>query len=96
MSETIDDINEINESMADRFGNCPEPVKVLLLMTEIRCLAEQKKILSVETEGNRLKCLRATGKKDDYIKIGTQFPRLTEKKPLLRLNEIRRFLKRAK
>jgi len=48
----------------------------------------------VETEGNRLKCLRAGRLRDDFIKIGRRFPRLTARKPLLRLQEIRTFLQR--
>jgi transcription-repair coupling factor (superfamily II helicase) len=43
----------------DRFGKPGPEVRTLLLVTEIRVLAEQKGILSVESESNRLKCLAA-------------------------------------
>jgi transcription-repair coupling factor (superfamily II helicase) len=68
-------------------------VRTLLLVTEIRVLAEQKGILSVESESNRLKCLRGTGQRDDWVMIGARFPRLTAPRPHLRLREIIAFLK---
>ena len=94
MADSSDTVREIAEGMKDRFGVFPACVEALLLVTEIRCLAEHKGIQSVETEGNRLKCLRAGRLRDDFIKIGRRFPRLTARKPLLRLQEIRTFLQR--
>ena len=62
------------------------------LVTEIRVRAEQKGLLSVETEGNRLKCLRNSGRHDDFIQPASRFPRLTAPTPLARLKEIITFL----
>lgn len=92
--EDLRQLDEIAAALNDRFGPAPEPVKALLLSTRIRCLAENKRILSVETEGNRLKCLRASGKSEDFIKVGMRFPRLTRPTPILRLQEIITFLNR--
>jgi transcription-repair coupling factor (superfamily II helicase) len=78
--------------MQDRFGKFGEEVKALILTTEIRIRAEQKNIISVETDANRLKCLRHSGRRDDWVQVGTRFPRLTAPKPLLRLKEIILFL----
>jgi transcription-repair coupling factor (superfamily II helicase) len=64
-----------------------------LLITEIRIRAEQKRVLNVETKGNRLKCLRNFGPHDGYVMVGEKFPRLTASRPLLRLREIVAFLK---
>ena len=75
--------------MGGAFG---DEVRALLIVTEIRIRAEQKGIVSVETESTRLKCLRARGARDDYVMLGTRFPRLTSPKPLLRLKEIIVFL----
>ena len=61
-------------------------------VTEIRIGAEQKCIVSVETESSRLKCLRNSGQRDDWVQVGMRFPRLTAPKPLLRLKEIISFL----
>ncbi|ATC65881.1 transcription-repair coupling factor [Nibricoccus aquaticus] len=85
-------LKEIDSDLRDRFGKFGDEVKALLLITEIRILAEQKNILSVETESTRLKCLRNSGRRDDFLMVGARFPRLTAPKPLLRLREILSFL----
>jgi transcription-repair coupling factor (superfamily II helicase) len=92
MSASLPEIEQLALDLKDRFGLLPEQVKALISITEIRCLAEQKNVLVVETEGNRLKCRRNSPKDDDYIMLGNRFPRLTAKQPLLRLNEIIIFL----
>jgi transcription-repair coupling factor (superfamily II helicase) len=78
--------------LRDRFGKFGDEVRALLLITEIRIRAEQKNIVSVETDSSRLKCLRNSGRRDDWVQVGTRFPRLTAPKPLLRLREIIAFL----
>ena len=92
LADTQDTIVEISDTLNDRFGPIPEAVEALLLITEIRILAEQEGILSVESEGDRLKCLLATGKSNNFIKIGNRFPRLKTNNPLPRLKEIKSFL----
>jgi len=92
MAETPARLKEIETELRDRFGKFGDEVRALLLITEIRIRAEQKNILSVETESNRLKCLRNSGRRDDWVQVGTRFPRLTAPKPLLRLREIIAFL----
>jgi len=52
-------LKEIAAELRDRFGKFGEPVKALIALTEIRICAEQKGILSVETDAAKLKCLRA-------------------------------------
>ena len=85
-------LKQIEADLADRFGKFGSEVKALLLVTEIRIRAEQKGLLSVETESNRLKCVRNSGQRDDWVMPGTRFPRLTADRPLLRLREIIAFL----
>ncbi len=92
LAQTPAQLAEIEAGMRDRFGKFGEEVKALLLVTEIRIRAEQKGIVSVETESSRLKCLRHSGRRDDWVQVGTRFPRLTAPKPLLRLREIIAFL----
>ena len=82
----------VENDLRDRFGKFGDEVRALLIITEIRIKAEQKGIISVETESTRLKCLRASGLRDDYVMLGTRFPRLTAPEPLLRLREIVIFL----
>jgi len=49
-------------------------------------------VIGVETASTRLKCLRNSGRRDDFVMLGNRFPRLTAPKPLLRLKEIITFL----
>ncbi len=92
LADSTTKLKEIESDLRDRFGKFGDEVKALLLVTEIRIRAEQKNILSVETESTRLKCLRNSGRRDDFIMVGARFPRLTTPKPLLRLREILSFL----
>jgi transcription-repair coupling factor (superfamily II helicase) len=85
-------LKEIESDLRDRFGPFGDEVRALLLVTEIRIRAEQKNLLSVETEATRLKCLRNSGRRDDLVMLGARFPRLTATKPLLRLREIISFI----
>jgi transcription-repair coupling factor (superfamily II helicase) len=92
LAETPAALKLIESDLRDRFGRFGDEVKALLLVTEIRIRAEQKGILSVETDSSRLKCLRHSGRRDDWVQVGTRFPRLTALRPLLRLREIISFL----
>jgi transcription-repair coupling factor (superfamily II helicase) len=92
MGDSLATLKQIESDLRDRFGKFGDDVRALLLITEIRIRAEQKGIVSVETESSRLKCLRHSGRRDDWVQVGTRFPRLTAPKPLLRLKEIILFL----
>ena len=92
MADSLPALKLVESELRDRFGKFGDDVRALLLITEVRIRAEQKGIVSVETEANRLKCLRNTGRRDDWVQLGTRFPRLTSPKPLLRLREISTFL----
>ena len=85
-------VKDLEAELRDRFGKFDDPVRALLLVTEIRTRAEQKGVLSVETDGNRLKCLRNSGRRDDFIQLSSRFPRLTGTTPLARLKEVIIFL----
>jgi transcription-repair coupling factor (superfamily II helicase) len=92
LAEAPEQVRAIEAELRDRFGRFGDEVRALLLITEIRIRAEQKRVLTVETEGNRLKCLRNLGQHDGYVLVGKRFPRLTAPRPLLRLREIATFL----
>ncbi|MEJ1971535.1 MAG: transcription-repair coupling factor [Lacunisphaera sp.] len=92
LAETPKQVKELEQELRDRFGKFGETVRTLLLVTEIRVRAEQKGILSVESSGNRLKCLRNSGRRDDFIQLSSRFPRLTAPTALARLKEIITFL----
>jgi transcription-repair coupling factor (superfamily II helicase) len=92
MADSLPTLKQIESDLKDRFGKFGDEIRALLLITEIRIRAEQKGIVSVETDSSRLKCLRNSGRRDDWVQVGTRFPRLTAPKPLLRLREIVSFL----
>ncbi|PTY07193.1 transcription-repair coupling factor [Opitutaceae bacterium EW11] len=92
LADSLPALKGIENDLKDRFGKYGDEVRALLLVTEIRIRAEQKNLLSVETDSSRLKCLRNSGQRDDFVMIGTRFPRLTAPKPLLRLREVISFL----
>jgi transcription-repair coupling factor (superfamily II helicase) len=92
LADRPEKLKEIEADLRDRFGKFGDEVRALLLVTTIRVLAEQKGLISVESESNRLKCLRNSSRRDDWVQVGTRFPRLTAPKPLLRLREIISFL----
>ncbi|HVU32915.1 MAG TPA: transcription-repair coupling factor [Opitutaceae bacterium] len=92
LADAVPALKQIEADLRDRFGKYGDEVRALLLITEIRIRAEQKGIVSVETDSSRLKCLRNSGRRDDWVQVGTRFPRLTAPKPLLRLREIIAFL----
>ncbi len=93
LSSSAAQLKEIESELTDRFGKFDEEVRALLQVTAIRIAAEQKGIVSVETEGSKLKLIRAgAGRRDDLVQLGGRFPRLTAPKPLARLKEILVFL----
>ncbi|MEX2043985.1 MAG: transcription-repair coupling factor [Opitutus sp.] len=92
LADSLTALRQIEADLKDRFGKFGDEVRALILLTGIRIHAEQKGIVSVETESSRLKCLRNSGRRDDWVQIGNRFPRLTAPKPLLRLREIISFL----
>lgn len=94
MAESLDEIKDIEASLVDRFGKFPDPVRALIQVSKIRSLAEEKGIDSVESEGNRLRCRLAGHKQDDFLMIGTRFPRLNSKDPFEKLQEILQFIYR--
>ena len=94
-ADTPENVRAIADEMKDRFGALPQPVKVLLHLTEVRTLAEQAGVDKVVAEGTRLKCrLAQAGSKESFIMLGKRFPRLTGKDALSRVREVKAILKR--
>jgi transcription-repair coupling factor (superfamily II helicase) len=94
MATSLGEVEDISQALQDRFGKPSAPVRRLLAVTRIRVRAEIAGIRVVETEGNRLKCLPASSRKGDYIKLAGRFPRLTGQTADLRLRDIEQFLTR--
>jgi len=93
LASSPEQLKEIESELVDRFGKFGDEVRALLQVTAIRVAAERKGIVSVETEGSKLKLIRAgAGRRDDFVQLGGRFPRLTAPRPLARLKEILVFL----
>jgi transcription-repair coupling factor (superfamily II helicase) len=89
------EVAELRASLKDRYGKLPPEAEALLSLAEIRCLAEEKSVVSVTTDGAVIRCLSAAGgRAPEPILVGNRFPRLTVRDPLRKLKEIRGFLSR--
>ena len=89
------EVAELRTSLKDRYGRLPPEADALLSLAEIRCLAEDKCVVSVTTDGAVLRCQQApAGRPPEPILVGNRFPRLTVRDPLRKLKEIRGFLSR--
>jgi transcription-repair coupling factor (superfamily II helicase) len=81
-------LDALQKEMRDRFGPLPPPVELLLAVGELKILASEKNVTTIEVEEDKLKLVRA----GDFITLGGKFPRLTKKEPKARLKEIKRLL----
>jgi len=90
------EIDEFLEELKDRFGSPPDEVFALTQETKIRCLAEEAGFDMLEIRKNEIYCRLIKRGKDGtkhYYRKAGQIPKLSSKEPLLKLNEIIRFLK---
>jgi len=74
---SMEDLEELRLNWKDRFGYLPPPVNNLLFGTEMKILAAQKGVATVEIQDRKLKLTR-DGK---YIQINGRFPRLMGDSP---------------
>ena len=81
-------LDDLQKELRDRFGPLPPPVDLLLAVGDLKILASEKNVTSLEVEEDKLKLIRS----GDYIQFGGKFPRLTKIEPKARLKEIKRLL----
>jgi transcription-repair coupling factor (superfamily II helicase) len=81
-------LDGLQKELRDRFGPLPPPVELLLAVTELKILASEKSVTSIEVEADKLKLLRL----GDLVMVGGKFPRLTKKDAKARLKEIKKLL----
>ena len=81
-------LEKLRAEMTDRFGKIPEPVELLLQVSDLKILAAGKNITAVESRGSKLMLTRNA----DYLQVGGKFPRLTKSDARSRLKEIRKLL----
>lgn len=81
-------LQSLERELRDRFGPVPAPLALLLQLGELKILASDRGITAIEVKEDKLMLTRA----NDYLMVGSKFPRLTRTQPAARLNEIRKLL----
>ncbi len=81
-------LDGLRAELRDRFGPFPAGVDLLLLAGELKILASQRGITTIETKGDKLMITRH----GDYLTLGGKFPRLMKPQAKARLGEIRKLL----
>ena len=83
-----DSLKQLKNELRDRYGPLPQAVKLLLLVAEVKWLAGERNLRSVEIRDGKIMLT----KNRDYIMSDGRFPRLTAKTPEAKLKELRRLL----
>jgi transcription-repair coupling factor (superfamily II helicase) len=81
-------LRRLEEEMRDRFGPVPPPLQLLLQVAEIKVLASEHGISVIEVKEDKLMLTR----NNDYVMVGSKFPRLMKKQVGARLKEIKQML----
>jgi transcription-repair coupling factor (superfamily II helicase) len=87
----IDDLKglqTLSTELRDRFGPVPPALELLLKVAEIKLLAAERAITSIEVKDDKLMLTR----NNDLIMVGSKFPRLTKPDAPGRLKEIKKLL----
>jgi len=83
-----DGLRNLEQELRDRFGPLPPPLELLLLVAEVKVLASERGVTVIEVQEDRLMLTR----NNDYVMVGSKFPRLTRKQAGARLKEIKQML----
>jgi transcription-repair coupling factor (superfamily II helicase) len=81
-------LQSLEKEIRDRFGPLPPALQLLLLIGELKFLASDRGISSIEVKEDRLMLTR----NNDFIMVGSKFPRLTKTEPAARLKEVKKLL----
>jgi transcription-repair coupling factor (superfamily II helicase) len=79
---------QLSKECRDRFGPLPEALQLLLQVAELKSLAAARGITGIEVKDDKVMLTR----NQDYVMVGSKFPRLQKKEPAARLKEIRTLL----
>jgi transcription-repair coupling factor (superfamily II helicase) len=82
------ELESLGQELRDRFGPVPKSVDLLLRVAELRILAAERDISSVEVKDDKVMLTR----NNDLIMVGNKFPRLAGKTPEAKIKEIRKLL----
>ena len=81
-------LKALEKELQDRFGPIPPSLGLLVLVAEVKILAAEREITEIEVKEDRLMLTR----NNDFIMVGSKFPRLTKPEAAGRLKEIKKLL----
>jgi transcription-repair coupling factor (superfamily II helicase) len=81
-------LQSLEKELRDRFGPLPAALRLLLQVAELKILAADRGITTIEVKDDRLMMTR----NQDYIMVGSKFPRLTKPEASKRLTEIKKLI----
>jgi transcription-repair coupling factor (superfamily II helicase) len=81
-------LQSLEKELRDRFGPPPAALNLLLQVAELKALAAERNIAAIEVKEDKVMLSR----NNDYIMVGTKFPRLSKKEAGARLKEIKKLL----
>jgi transcription-repair coupling factor (superfamily II helicase) len=81
-------LENLQKELRDRFGPLPPPVELLLQVAELKILASEKAVTTIEVKDDKLMLTRH----GDFLMLGGKFPRLSRKDAKARLKEIKGLL----
>jgi len=81
-------LESLFDELRDRFGPPPPALDLLLQVGALKVLAAERGITSIEVKEDKLMLTR----NNDYIMVGSKFPRLTRKNAAGKLKEIKTIL----
>jgi len=81
-------LKELQEEMRDRFGPLPGALQLLLQVAELKFLAAERGINSIEVKQDKLMLMC----QNEYVMMDNKFPRLTRQGGTARLKEIKRHI----
>src|ERR1035437_6214099 len=78
----------LKQELRDRFGPLPPPLELLLQVADLKVQASERGITVIEVKEDKLMLTR----NNDFVMVGSKFPRLTKKPANARLKEIAQLL----
>jgi transcription-repair coupling factor (superfamily II helicase) len=82
-------VQNLERELRDRFGPVPAAVELLLQVAQTKILAAERGVTTIEVKDHKLMLTRH----NDYVMVGSKFPRLTKKDAAGRLKEIQKLLR---
>jgi transcription-repair coupling factor (superfamily II helicase) len=81
-------LEDLEKELRDRFGPLPPSMELLLQVAELKVLASEQGITIIEVKEDKLMLTRH----NDFVMIGSKFPRLTRKTAAARLKEMKKLM----